>query len=461
VSGAPDTLIGSAQASGRNVISGNRVEGIAVTGEASAGTQILGNLIGTDASGTATLGNTLHGISVRFGAVVTIGGAAAGAGNVVGGNSGGISIETSGNTILGNRIGVGESGETLGNGGAGISLSLASNNRIGGTESGEANVIAYNLGDGISVSGGSGNGLVMNAIFSNGDNLGEDLGIDLDGDGVTPNDPGDTDEGANDLQNFPELTSASVSGDSVNVQGSLDTAEAGAPFRVDYYVSDACDPSGHGQGQTWFAAQNIFTDDGGAAILDLNASGVPVAAGQFVTAVATSPGGNSSEFSACVAVEIDSIPADVTVAPVGAPQMFIAGQDFNGERTVDVTVTSEIALRVTSMRLNDLDLTSGAVVTARIYDEIGNLIAFAATVLSSGNDQQVEIPISATLVSGARYRVGFHVNPDITDGATALMFDPRETTGFPYQAEPLGRLQVESAQFNGEPHFAVPLMRVQ
>ena len=171
------------------------------------------------------------------------------------------------------------------------------------------------------------------------------------------------------------------------------------------------------------------------------------------------PGNNAA--TASTAIEAGSIPADVTVAPVGAPQMFITDQDFNGERTVDVTVTSETALSVTSMRLNDLDLTSGAVVTARIYDEVGNLIAFAATVLSSGIDQQVEIPISATLVSGARYRVGFHVNPDITDGATALMFDPRETTGFPYQAEPLGRLQVESAQFNGEPHFAVPLMRVQ
>jgi hypothetical protein len=70
----------------------------------------------------------------------------------------------------------------LANTGNGINIGF-SNNPIGGTAPGAANIIAFNAGRGINVTGGAGNRLLTNSIFSNGS-----LGIDLNGDGVTPND---------------------------------------------------------------------------------------------------------------------------------------------------------------------------------------------------------------------------------------------------------------------------------
>jgi hypothetical protein len=168
--------------------------------------------------------------------------------------------------------------------------------------------------------------------------------------------------------------------------------------------------------------------------------------------------------SACVAIAGDPIPADVTIAPVGGEPMFLAGQSFNrDERTVDVTVTSGAPLTVTSMRLGRLAIAGGnAVVTARIYNAAGALIAFAATVIGPGPDQDVEIPVEPMLLMpGQRYRVGFLVDPDVPGAGSATLFDPRENLGFPYDADPAGRLRVEIAQLNGNPIGVVPIMRVQ
>src|SRR5262249_31736557 len=138
-------------------------------------------------------------------------------GNVISGNGGdgidihssGISGATSSNiTVQGNFIGTAADGVTpLGNTGNGVSSGAAPNSRVGGTNSGEGNVIAFNgqFGVLIGVAGpGIGTGVAVqgNSIFANGR-----LGIDIAGgvedpSGVTSNDPGDADT----LQNFPVLT---------------------------------------------------------------------------------------------------------------------------------------------------------------------------------------------------------------------------------------------------------------
>ena len=63
------------------------------------------------------------------------------------------------------------------------------------------NIIFNNGGDGIFVSNGTGNTILINDISGN-----AGLGIDLGGDGVTANDDDDPDTGANNLQNFSVIT---------------------------------------------------------------------------------------------------------------------------------------------------------------------------------------------------------------------------------------------------------------
>src|SRR5262249_7160502 len=77
------------------------------------------NYIGTDVTGTLALANSGPGIEISTGAHDnTIGGMAAGAGNVISGNSGdGVKITdvtTSGNVVVGNRIGLNAPGAGTG-----------------------------------------------------------------------------------------------------------------------------------------------------------------------------------------------------------------------------------------------------------------------------------------------------------------------------------------------------------
>lgn len=110
-----DVLIGGAGAGQGNLISGNSYEGLTFRG---SDAQILGNRIGTNAAGTAALPNE-YGVRV-WGDGVQIGSAVAG--NLISGNSGlGISIEGANVQVLGNRIGVNAAGTAaLGNQGIAI-----------------------------------------------------------------------------------------------------------------------------------------------------------------------------------------------------------------------------------------------------------------------------------------------------------------------------------------------------
>ena len=144
------------------------------------------------------------------------------------------------------------------------------------------------------------------------------LGIDLGPAGVTVNDTGDSDAGANDLQNFPVLTA--VSGG--RITGTLHS-EALAEFRVEFFLGAACDPSGNGEGARFLGATNgVGTGEGGNAEFSSNFT---VAAGAFVTATATDSDGNTSEFSACFRAPSDNeaisgltLTADRAQAPAGA-----------------------------------------------------------------------------------------------------------------------------------------------
>jgi hypothetical protein len=155
--GATANTVGGTSPAARNLISGNATRGdfpfggagrqLVISGSGTTGNVVLGNLIGTNITGTANLGKYVEGVVLEAGATGnTIGGTATGAANVISGNSNGIEIMdagTSGNLVLGNLIGTDKSGtKALGNSNQGVHIANAAANTVGGTAAGAGNVIS-------------------------------------------------------------------------------------------------------------------------------------------------------------------------------------------------------------------------------------------------------------------------------------------------------------------------------
>jgi Bacterial Ig-like domain (group 3) len=316
--------IGGTTVVARNIISGNGGLGGVFLGPGTSDNVIQGNLIGTDATGTRALGNSVGVVILDAGIPAievprnTIGGAEAGAGNVISGNSfSGIGIEGGpSNVIQGNLIGTDATGtRALGNGGSGISITTYSNLlRIGGLAAGEGNTIAFNGRSGISVDSFPNTNTSGNAILSNSihDNAG--LGIDLGSDGVTPNMPGGPHVGPNLFQNYPVLAAAESSATATTIVGTLNSTP-NTTFTLQFFSSPAPDPSGFGEGQTLLGTATVTSDAKGDAPFRFTTSS-PVPFGQWATATATDPAGDTSEFSAVSVVTAARVtPAVVLVGP--------------------------------------------------------------------------------------------------------------------------------------------------
>jgi hypothetical protein len=305
--GESGDIIGGVEPGAGNVISGNGGNGISlgVSGTFSSNISIQGNFIGTDRTGTLAIGNGAAGIQIYASHGNLIGGTLPGAGNVISANNGaGILIfdvngatengqTSTGNLVEGNRIGTDVTGaKNLGNAQDGVSIMTSShtaaNNIIGGTDSGAGNVIAFNGGNGASNLFGSGRTIRENSIFANGG-----FGIITDINGVLSSYA--EARSANLIANIPVITQAVFDSQGTVVDGTL----AGSPFttyNIDLFASDALDPSGFGEGQTFLETIKVFTDETGTAQLhDRLEMAVPV--GQYITATATDPAGNTSPFS--------------------------------------------------------------------------------------------------------------------------------------------------------------------
>jgi titin len=311
---APANTIGGTTAGARNLISGNYAGILLVRGGA-IGNAILGNYVGTTASGMGAIGNFDDAIKIGFTGIAgspantLVGGAAAGAGNVIaGGNYRGINVNLStGALIQGNRIGVGADGATaLMNMVHNIDVQTsASATTIGGTNSGEGNVIAYAPGDsgwdGVRIrSGVNGTKVLANSIYLNGGSNPNGLGIDIGPDGVSLNDPCDSDYyGPAHIQNYPILTNAISDGISTVVRGLLE-GNSGQGALVQFYANPAPDASGYGEGQKYLGAGTVML----LSCTNTFAFTLPAAApsGWMIAATATDAANNTSEFSPNVAV---------------------------------------------------------------------------------------------------------------------------------------------------------------
>lgn len=170
---SPNNIIGGNAGAERNVIAGNAQSGIEVTGNAATGNFIQGNYIGTNLIGSLQIPNS-QGVTITGGGSNSIGGTAAGEGNVISGNlvydvnlTG-----SSGNLIAGNIVGLDATAKLpLRSKGQGIFLSGASNNNvIGGVTVNARNIIAAHDEPGaigVFIGGGSGTEVRGNIIGTN------------------------------------------------------------------------------------------------------------------------------------------------------------------------------------------------------------------------------------------------------------------------------------------------------
>jgi Right handed beta helix region len=276
-----------------NIISANTFAGVVSLN--SPQTFISGNRIGTNAAGTAALGNGEAGVFIGSEHnVVQL--------NVISANGfDGIVCEEDAfksdhNSFHDNMVGTDVTGtKPLGNKGDGILLNIGTNNIV------QHNIIAFNTvrgedGYGVDIMGHAafGNKVTQNSIFSNGRlgiNLGEGTGKAL------PNDNKDGDTGPNHFQNYPVLSSAKKSGPKVTIKGTLNSNPKSS-FTIELFASPAADPTGFGEGKFYLGMVKVTTDASGN--VSFTATLTAPATGSFITATATSSGGDTSEFSKAI-----------------------------------------------------------------------------------------------------------------------------------------------------------------
>lgn len=147
--------------------------------------------------------------------------------------------------------------------------------------------------NGILVTNARGVTITANSISNTG------IPIDLGGDGPTANDPApDPDSGANNLQNFPVLTSATVSGGSLAITGTLASVPL-TTFTIELFSNAAADP----EARTFLGSFDVTTDAAGNAAFTRTVTAT-AAADEVITSTATNRAtGDTSEVSAAVAVD--------------------------------------------------------------------------------------------------------------------------------------------------------------
>jgi hypothetical protein len=397
---------------------------VAIYGGSAVGDAVDGNYIGVDVTGTEALGNTYSGVYVGSGSGfsdnppgsasdATIGGTSVGAGNVISTNGNfGVWISGAGATgvlVEGNKIGTDASGWTdaLGNSLDGIRIdSGASNNTIGGTVAGAGNIIAFNAGNGVTVGddasdASTGNAILGNAIYAN-----SQLGIDLGNDGVTLNDSsGHT--GPNLFQDFPVLSSAILANGSTTITGTL-SASPDTTYRVEFFSNVVADQTGYGQGQTFLTFASVTTDGTGAASFSVQTPN-PVATGLFISATATDPNGNTSEFSADIVNSVTwtggggdnqwSDPANWSDDQVPG-----AGDDVVINVSGATPTISTGNQSVHSVTINDpLSITGGSLTVAASSTISGGLAMTGGALTATGTGTSLMVSGTTTASGGSLY----------------------------------------------------------
>ena len=301
--GARYNMIGGSTANDRNVFSGNHYEGIEVADIGTSYNTIKGNFFGTDITGTLAIPNRVGLGLATNPSKNTIDS------NVISGNTNlGLIIfeHADSNIVTNNKIGVAVNGVSpLGNGSAGILLyNNVKHTKIG--LPGKGNIIANNDSSGVVIDGTDSqyNTISCNSIYHN-----DFLGIEIFPPGPNANDVGDLDNGANDLLNYPVITTAGYfSGTGqTTIFGNLDTQNPQCA-KVEFFKSDN-DSFGYGEGKTYLGSCSVsYSGTFWCAF-----SGLVI--GDTITCTATDSLGNTSEFSANFVVSVGNSMTDLNNDP--------------------------------------------------------------------------------------------------------------------------------------------------
>lgn len=162
-------LIGTQDSGGRNVISENDGDGVAIAGN---GNRVEGNYVGVDETGSIAIGNLGDGISIAGNQNLV-------SGNVASRNDAGVAVDGMSNTVTSNALGTD----------AGMTANLSNDNGVvvngnanvvGGDEEDERNVVSSNNDAGVSIQSGQNNRVEGNRIGTDGTgtaDLGNDYGV--------------------------------------------------------------------------------------------------------------------------------------------------------------------------------------------------------------------------------------------------------------------------------------------
>lgn len=298
ISNASNNNVGDGQPGARNVISGNAVAGVLISGEDADNNKIQGNLIGANAAGSAEVPNNagvaiIGGANGNFIGIDGDGADDAAERNVISGNLGiGVQltgVETDANHVEGNYIGTAFNGEDpLPNAQQGVFVLGANQTFITG------NTIAFNgealelKGHGVVIAAGLNNQIRQNSIHSN-----AGRGIDLGNNTLLEsiNDVGDTDSGANQFQNYPVVSRVEFLGSTKQIWWQLDVPVDGG-YIFEFFSNTAPDPSGFGEGEKY-----LFTEIQNSVDRTILFPIEVDASETYISATVTDPMGNTSEFS--------------------------------------------------------------------------------------------------------------------------------------------------------------------
>lgn len=291
--GSANNIVGGYTADERNILSGNSGYGVFLYNLGTNSNKVIGNYIGTDVTGTVSVPNA-NGIVIDGAAKTHLIDS-----NLISGNlQHGIIIHITGtdsHVITRNFIGTDYTGQNpLPNGFDGIRIAEGSkSNIIGGTPA-EGNIIAYNGGNGVTIMNDEDdfNRISCNSIH---DNTG--MGIDLFPPGINPNDTTDIDTGPNQGMNYPVIEWACETlGYESRIDGYLDSPNP-EKCEIQIYKTDLS-TSGNGEGFVYVASINPTIFGNWYYSISENVLGFQV------TALAIDSLGNTSEFSENIMVDI-------------------------------------------------------------------------------------------------------------------------------------------------------------